>query len=123
MEISSSSGGSDLRLLNEWRSLQRIAEVNQFAAADLERFGVYRAGSVGLLPWADTYSECQVYWLASSASPPEEWSIMVQNSEGDWSEFPMSASEFLFRVLMDADFEFGVAEYGPPYYESASNQL
>lgn len=119
LEIASSSGGTDLGVLREWRSLQRIVEVNRFAAADLQRFGVYRAGSGGLLPWADTYSSCQIYWLASD-QPPEEWPIVVQDSEGDWSTYSMSASEFLFRVLTDHDFDFSVAEYGPPYYDSGS---
>ncbi|MFJ3582349.1 SMI1/KNR4 family protein [Streptomyces sp. NPDC090127] len=119
LEIASSSGGAHLGLLGQWRSLQRIVEVNPFAAADLERFGIYRPGSRGLLPWADTYAECQIYWLASS-EPAEDWPIVVQDSEGDWSEFTMSASEFIFRTLTDDDFRFSVAKYGPPYFEAAS---
>ncbi|MBW5482607.1 SMI1/KNR4 family protein [Streptomyces bambusae] len=121
LEIASSPGGSELTLLNQWRSLQRIMQENPFAAAELEHYGVYEAGGSGLLPWADTYSECQIYWLASSA-PHEEWPIVVQDSEGEWSEFNMSASEFVFRALTDLDFQFGVAEYGPPFYQPSSNQ-
>ncbi|MEU9700610.1 hypothetical protein [Streptomyces sp. NPDC047981] len=119
LEIASSAGGADLELLRQWRSLRRIVEVNPFAAADLERYGVYRFGSRGLLPWADTYSECQIYWLASN-EPSERWPIVVQDSEGDWSEFAMSASEYVFRTLTDEEFRFGVAKYGPPYFEAAS---
>ncbi|WP_162688644.1 MULTISPECIES: SMI1/KNR4 family protein [unclassified Streptomyces] len=116
LEVASSSGGSDSMLRDQWYSLQRIVEVNSLAAADILRFGVYRPGSAGLLPWADTYSECQIYWLADPG-PSSAWPIVVQNSEGEWSEFRMSASEFIFKVLVEVDFPIGVAEYGPPYYE------
>ncbi|MFG2417186.1 SMI1/KNR4 family protein [Streptomyces goshikiensis] len=114
------TGGVERPLLGEWNSLRQISKVNTFAAEDLQRYGVYQPGGSGLLPWANTYSECQIYWLADSG-PPSEWSVIVQDSEGEWSEFKMSASEFIFRVLTEVEFKFSVAEYGSPFYELSSD--
>ncbi|MGW3326237.1 hypothetical protein [Streptomyces virginiae] len=102
-EIASSSGGSDLRVLSRWRSLRRIVEADRFAAEDLRRFGVYRAGSGGLLPWADTYAPCQIYWAASDG-PPEERPIVAQDSEGDRSTHSLSSSEFPLGFPTDHQF-------------------
>ncbi|MGW6949168.1 hypothetical protein ACWGHD_19895 [Streptomyces xanthophaeus] len=120
LEISSSFDGEDSLPLGAWRSLRRAVDSDPSIGGYLAPYGVYRPGVPGLIPWASAYSEHQIYWVAED-HPGIEWLIVVQNSEGEWSEFKMTASEFVFRSLMDDGFAFGVAEYGTPYYDLAES--
>lgn len=51
----------------------------------------------GLLCWAESYSGDRLYWRMSSPDP-EAWPVVVRGANGDWSEFPVGAVEFLVGV-------------------------
>lgn len=51
----------------------------------------------GLLCWADSNSGDSFYWRMSSPDP-DTWPVVVRGDNGDWSEFPVGAVEFLTGV-------------------------
>ncbi|MER7110124.1 hypothetical protein [Streptomyces sp. NPDC000229] len=51
----------------------------------------------GLLCWAESNSGDGLYWRMSSLDP-ETWPVVVRGANGDWSEFPVGAVEFLVGV-------------------------
>ena len=58
-------------------------------------------------------------WLPAtdpaSAAPPDSVELVLlprAHDVGGWHRFAMSTSEFLYRILADADFQpFGIAQY------------
>ncbi|MFD3663560.1 hypothetical protein ACFWVF_23740 [Streptomyces sp. NPDC058659] len=51
----------------------------------------------GLLGWASSHSGDSIYWR-TSPSDPDAWPVVVRGDNGDWSEFPVGAVEFLAGV-------------------------
>jgi len=51
----------------------------------------------GLLCWAESNSGDSIYWRTST-SDPDAWPVVVRGDNGDWSEFPAGAVEFLVGV-------------------------
>nr|WTA69451.1 hypothetical protein OHB51_09995 [Micromonospora sp. NBC_00855] len=51
----------------------------------------------GLISWAASYSGDTFYWRTSPRDP-DAWQVVVRGDNGDWSEFPVGAVEFLAGV-------------------------
>ncbi|WP_405869809.1 MULTISPECIES: SMI1/KNR4 family protein [unclassified Streptomyces] len=51
----------------------------------------------GLISWAESNSGDSFYWRTSPADP-DAWPVVVRGANGDWSEFPVGAVEFLAGV-------------------------
>ncbi|MEW2076087.1 hypothetical protein AB0941_21005 [Streptomyces sp. NPDC013433] len=51
----------------------------------------------GLLSWGESHSGDSFYWRTSPADP-DAWPVVVRGDNGDWSEFPVGAVEFLTGV-------------------------
>ncbi|MBT2368033.1 hypothetical protein J7E88_22635 [Streptomyces sp. ISL-10] len=51
----------------------------------------------GLICWAESNSGDCFYWRTSPADP-DAWPVVVRGDNGDWSEFPVGAVEFLAGV-------------------------
>ncbi|MGW7027091.1 SMI1/KNR4 family protein [Streptomyces xanthophaeus] len=116
--IASSSGGDDLALLDDLFYLQDEMETNPHLPEAFAPYGLFRAGSDGLIPWGRTLNEESFFWLAGQPDP-SAWPVVVRTDDGIWSTFHMSTSEFLFKTLSDAYEEFGVAPGSGLRYEPA----
>ncbi|GII33850.1 SMI1/KNR4 family protein [Planotetraspora mira] len=51
----------------------------------------------GLLCWAESNEGDVFYWKMNSPDP-DAWPVVVRGANGDWSEFPVGAVEFLAGV-------------------------
>ena len=52
----------------------------------------------GILPWGYTDNGDELYWLTNQE--PETWTIIVYESRSSvYHEYPMSMTEFLFRIV------------------------
>ncbi|MFE2732198.1 hypothetical protein [Streptomyces sp. NPDC059349] len=82
-----------------WASGAReSAEILQdlYEMGDAEDYVPYpRPG--GLLRWAESDEGDYLYWRMSSPDP-DTWPVVVRGANGDWSEFPVGAVEFLAGV-------------------------
>ncbi|MFF8836897.1 SMI1/KNR4 family protein [Streptomyces sp. NPDC015130] len=81
-----------------WASESREDEILQdlYEMGDTGDYVPYpRPG--GLLGWAQSNSGDCVYWR-TGPSNPDEWPVVVRGDNGDWSEFPVGAVEFLAGV-------------------------
>ncbi|WP_093628435.1 SMI1/KNR4 family protein [Streptomyces sp. 3213.3] len=53
-----------------------------------------------VIPWASTDNGEYLYWLVESGSPPDEWTVMVNEARGDWWEhFDVGCVELLGQLL------------------------
>ncbi|MFJ8142616.1 SMI1/KNR4 family protein [Streptomyces sp. NPDC096013] len=53
-----------------------------------------------VIPWASTDNGEYLYWLVESGSPPDEWTVMVNEARGDWWEhFDVGCVELLVQLL------------------------
>ncbi|WP_256102657.1 SMI1/KNR4 family protein [Streptomyces sp. Ncost-T10-10d] len=81
-----------------WASESREDEILQdlYEMGDTEGYVPFpRPG--GLICWAETNSGDFFYWRTSPAAP-DAWPVVVRTDNGDWSEFPVGAVEFLAGV-------------------------
>ncbi|MFF5637556.1 SMI1/KNR4 family protein [Streptomyces sp. NPDC012825] len=81
-----------------WASESRNDEILQdlYEMGDTEDYVPYpRPG--GLLGWAGSTSGDSFYWR-TEPSDPDAWPVVVRGDNGDWSEFPFGAVEFLAGV-------------------------
>ncbi|MEW2082705.1 hypothetical protein [Streptomyces sp. NPDC005283] len=77
-------------------------------------YQMYRPGRRGLIPWAFGEMECSYFWLASAEEDPASWPIVTQGDRYPLQQVSMSTSEFVYRVLMDPEFEpFSIARLMP----------
>ncbi|MFI6858952.1 hypothetical protein ACIBKZ_03460 [Streptomyces sp. NPDC050421] len=86
-------------------------------------FGLFGANKnspgTGLVQWGFSLIEEECYWLADAARDPATWPVIARVDPLEpFQRFDMSASEFVYRVLTETEFEpFGIAESIPsPYY-------
>lgn len=81
-----------------WASESREDEILQdlYEMGDTEDYVPYPQPG-GLLCWAQSYSGDSIYWKTSSPDP-DAWPVVVRGDNGDWSEFPVGAVEFLTGV-------------------------
>lgn len=81
---------------------QRIADLEGLWAEEenatkppqLAGFGRY------LINWASTGSGEYLYWIADESTPPEKWTVSLeQGRDGDWEHFDVGCVDFLLGVL------------------------
>ena len=66
----------------------------------------------GLVRWAESNSGDCFYWRMSSPDP-DAWPVVVRGANGDWSEFPVGAVEFLVGVYRRTIHVLGMPEGFP----------
>ncbi|CAL9473790.1 SMI1/KNR4 family protein [Streptomyces pilosus] len=106
--------GVSFDLLAQWRAwLSADRDSTGGNASAVEPYTVYAPGGTGLLGWGSTEWADGYFWLID-AERPGEHPVLVRSDDGEeWHRYDMSTSEFLYRVLADADFRpFGIARYG-----------
>ncbi|MEU6550480.1 hypothetical protein ABZ915_09355 [Streptomyces sp. NPDC046915] len=81
-----------------WASGCRQDEILQdlYEMGDTEGYVPYPEPG-GLISWAESDSGDSFYWRTSPADP-DAWTVVVRGANGDWSEFPVGAVEFLAGV-------------------------
>ncbi|MEN8655933.1 hypothetical protein ABCR94_36560 [Streptomyces sp. 21So2-11] len=81
-----------------WASESREDEILQdlYEMGDTQDYVPYPQPG-GLISWAESYSGDCFYWRTSPADP-DAWPVVVRGDNGDWSEFPVGAVEFLVGV-------------------------
>lgn len=81
-----------------WASDAREDEILQdlYEMGDTEDYVPYPQPG-GLISWATSNSGDVFYWRTSSEDP-DAWPVVVRGDNGDWSEFPVGAVEFLAGV-------------------------
>ncbi|MBZ9643952.1 SMI1/KNR4 family protein [Streptomyces sp. PSKA30] len=98
--------------LTQWRvdlSVDQDGRYGDVSAVD--PYSVYAPGGKGLVTWASTEWADEYCWLID-AQWPGEYPILARAEDNEWHRHDMSTSEFLYRVLADADFQpFGIAQY------------
>lgn len=121
--------GSDEGLVFDFLTQWRVAlSVDQEAGAAgvsvVEPYGIYAPGGKGLVPWGSTEWADEYFWRVD-ADKPAEYPILARAEDGEWHRYAMSTSEFLYRVLSDADFQpFGVAQYAlNPTFEPGTDDV
>jgi hypothetical protein len=91
------------------RSAERLAEFAVDHSTFWEPYSIYPAPG-GLLEWAGTEQEHQVYWLTEGPDP-NRWPILTTDEVRDkWERFDGSTAEFVFRMLTDPLMPFLRAE-------------
>ncbi|MCM0673200.1 SMI1/KNR4 family protein [Micromonospora phytophila] len=81
-----------------WGSESREDEILQdlYEMGDTEDYVPFPQPG-GLIEWAASNSGDSFYWRTSPADP-DAWPVVVRGDNGDWSEFPVGAVEFLAGV-------------------------
>lgn len=104
--------GSAFDFLTQWRvwlSVDQDSELGSVSAVDPH--AIYAPGGKGLVPWGSTEWADGYFWLVD-AERPGDHPVLARPEDGEWRRYDMSTSEFLYRVLTDADFQpFGIAQY------------
>lgn len=76
---------------------------------------------IGLVQWGFSLIDEEYYWLADTARDPATWPVIARVDPLEpFQRFDMSASEFIYHVVTETEFEpFGVAESIPsPYFRA-----
>lgn len=98
--------------LTQWRvalSVDQDSETDGVSAVD--PYSVYEPGGEGLVTWASTEWGDEYCWLVN-AQRPGAYPILARAEDGEWRQYDMSTSEFLYRILADIDFKpFGIAQH------------
>ncbi|MGW7282584.1 SMI1/KNR4 family protein [Streptomyces sp. NPDC054844] len=104
--------GSVFDFLTQWRvwlSVDQDGELGSVSAVDPH--AIHAPGGKGLVPWGSTEWADGYFWLID-AERPGDHPVLARPEDGEWRRYDMSTSEFLYRVLTDADFQpFGIAQY------------
>ncbi|WP_345041493.1 hypothetical protein [Streptomyces sannanensis] len=81
-----------------WASESREDEILQdlYEMGDTEGYVPFPQPG-GLICWAESNSGDSFYWRTSPADP-DAWPVVVRTDNGEWSEFPVGAVEFLAGV-------------------------
>ncbi|WP_225821467.1 SMI1/KNR4 family protein [Streptomyces naphthomycinicus] len=99
--------------LRQWRADLSTARDGRFGnVSAVEPYAIYAPGGKGLVEWGSTEWADEYFWLID-ADRPGEYSLLARSHDIDgWDRYDMSTSEFLYRVLADADFQpYGIARY------------
>ncbi|MFF0729912.1 SMI1/KNR4 family protein [Streptomyces sp. NPDC004134] len=105
--------GVSFDFLTQWRvalSVDRDSKLGSVSAVD--PYAIYAPGGKGLVEWASTEWADEYFWLID-AERSGEYPILARSHDGGAGDrYDMSTSEFLYRILADADFEpWGIAKY------------
>lgn len=99
--------------LTQWRLSLAVDRDGKYGdVSAVEPHTVYAPGGKGLVEWGSTEWADEYFWLIDAERPGEYPVLARSHDVGGWQRYDMSTSEFLYRVLADADFEpFGMARY------------
>jgi hypothetical protein len=116
--------GSDSLLAN-WRLLKQHTERFDQAAEAYAPFGLYdSAAGEGLLLWGRSQTEGEYYWRVDGSESADRWHVVARSdATGTWQEFEMSASEFIYHVTVDPEFNGFSAQTGLPFYLPATQPI
>ncbi len=105
--------GRAFDFLTQWRvDLSVDQDSRRGNVSAVEPYAIYAPGGKGLVEWDSTEWADEYFWLIDAERPGEYPVLARSNDVGAWHRYDMSTSEFLYRVLADADFRpFGFAQY------------
>ncbi|MFH8680658.1 SMI1/KNR4 family protein [Streptomyces lydicus] len=115
--------GVSFDLLRQWRACLSVDRDGTYGSVSaVDPYAVYAPGGKGLVEWGSTEWADEYCWLIDAERPGEYPVLARAHDVGGWHRYDMSTSEFLYRVLADADFlPFGVAQYAlTPSFEAGS---
>ncbi|WP_181384027.1 SMI1/KNR4 family protein [Streptomyces sp. NWU339] len=105
--------GVSFDFLTQWRvslSVDQDSTLGDVSAVD--PYAIYAPGGKGLVDWGSTEWADEYCWLIDAERPGDYPVLARSHDGGPWHWYDMSTSEFLYRVLADADFQpFGIAQY------------
>ncbi|MFF3321501.1 hypothetical protein [Streptomyces sp. NPDC002889] len=117
--------GDTESLLANHESLLRSVRGNPDNRRMFEPFGLLGANDgdkgKGLVQWGYSFIEEEYYWLADTQQEPTAWPVVARVDPLEpFQRFDMTASEFVYRVLTEAEFSaFSVAAtIETPYYRT-----
>ncbi|MES9589377.1 SMI1/KNR4 family protein [Streptomyces sp. NPDC007076] len=118
LDIYSIETKGTLRLLERLSGIQRTVRKNKLSARVYDPYGIFSVGDGKLIPWAESVTGAEFFWLANSPNP-DRWPVIARPEDGEWSHFPFTASEFTYRLLADPEFDnFGISHLvSPPFYD------
>ncbi|MFC0600375.1 SMI1/KNR4 family protein [Streptomyces palmae] len=105
--------GVSFDFLTQWRvSLSVDQDSNLGNVSAVDPYEIYAPGGKGLVAWGSTEWADEYCWLID-AERPGDYPVLARSRDGGpWHWYDMSTSEFLYRVLADAEFQpFGIAQY------------
>ncbi|MFI0507088.1 SMI1/KNR4 family protein [Streptomyces albogriseolus] len=107
-------GGVSFDLPAQWRAaLSADRDSTYGSVSGVDPYAVYAPGGKGVLAWGSTEWADEYCWLIDAERPGDHPVLARSHDPGPWYRYDMSTSEFLYRVLADADFlPFGIARYG-----------
>ncbi|UNZ17594.1 SMI1/KNR4 family protein [Streptomyces sp. 891-h] len=105
--------GVSFDFLTQWRvSLSVDQDSNLGSGSAVEPYAVYAPGRKGVAVWGSTEWADEYSWLIDAERPGDYPVLARSHDGGPWHRYDMSTSEFLYRVLADAEFQpFGIAQY------------
>ncbi|WP_310725536.1 SMI1/KNR4 family protein [Streptomyces sp. N2A] len=103
--------GVSFDFMAQWRvSVDQDSKLKDVSAVD--PYAVYAPGGKGLVEWGSTEWADEYCWLIDAERPGDYPVLARAHDLGGWHRYDMSTSEFLYRVLADAEFQpFGIAQY------------
>ncbi|MEV5338325.1 SMI1/KNR4 family protein [Streptomyces sp. NPDC052676] len=105
--------GVSFNFLAQWRvslSVDRDSALGDVSVVD--PYAIYAPGGKGLAEWGSTEWADEYFWLIDAERPGDYPVLARSHDGGPWDRYDMSTSEFLYRILADADFRpFGIAQY------------
>ncbi|WP_406400091.1 hypothetical protein OH805_13710 [Streptomyces sp. NBC_00879] len=117
--------GDTESVLANYESLRRSVRGNPDNGRIFEPFGILGANDEskgkGLVQWGYSFIEEEYYWLADTSQDPSTWPVVARVDPLEpFQRFDMTASEFVYRVLTEAEFSaFSVAAtIETPYYRT-----
>ncbi|MEV4336631.1 hypothetical protein [Streptomyces sp. NPDC049590] len=109
-----SDEGVSFDLLAQWRAALSVDRDGGFGdVSAVDPHAVYAPGGKGLVQWGSTEWADEYFRLIDAERPGEHPVLARSNDIDARHRYDMPTSEFLHRVLADADFHpFGIARYG-----------
>ncbi|MFH9865254.1 hypothetical protein ACH4NT_03980 [Streptomyces lydicus] len=105
--------GVSFDFLKQWRVSLTVDQDSKFGdVSAVDPYAVYAPGGKGLVEWGSTEWADEYCWLIDAERPGDYPVLARAHDVGGWHRYDISTSEFLYRVLADADFQpFGIAQY------------
>ncbi|MFE9698249.1 SMI1/KNR4 family protein [Streptomyces sp. NPDC006270] len=99
--------------LAQWRVALSVDRDSSFAGTSaVDPYAIYAPGGKELVGWGSTAWADEYFWLVDAERSDDHPILARSHDGGAWDRYDMSTSEFLYRVLTDADFlPFGIARY------------
>ncbi|MEU4964566.1 SMI1/KNR4 family protein [Streptomyces smyrnaeus] len=105
--------GVSFNFLTQWRVSLSVDQDDRYGdVSPVDPYAVYAPGGKGVVAWGSTEWADEYCWLID-AERPDDYPLLARSHDGGpWHRYDMSTSEFLYRVLADAEFRpFGIAQY------------